>query len=352
MWHDTGHAAQWVPPGLTVEPDLHVESPAAKRRIRNLLEVSGVLAELVPVGPRAASREELLRFHTAAYVDRIRALSDAGGGDAGESAPFGQGSFEIAALAAGGCLAAVEAVLDGTVDNAYALVRPPGHHAEPDRGRGSCIFGNVALAAMHARAARGLARVAVVDWDVHHGNGTQLAFWEDPTVLAVSVHQESFYPPGSGRLEEVGEGAGAGTTLNVPLPPGSGVGAYVAAFERVVVPALRAFRPELVLVASGLDAAAIDPQGRMLLHSAGYRALARLLLAAADELCAGRLVLCHEGGYSPAYAPFCALAIVQELAGLDAGIEDPFLETFEGMAGQELAPHQKAAIDAAAALVR
>jgi acetoin utilization deacetylase AcuC-like enzyme len=347
MWHDTGHAAQWVSPGLTVEPDEHVESPAAKRRIRNLLDVSGVLAQLTPIEPRAATVEELERFHTPAYVARVRAASDASGGDAGESAPFGRGGFEIASLAAGACLAAVDAVVDGAVDNAYALVRPPGHHAEPDRGVGSCIFGNVALAAMHARQARGLGRVAIVDWDVHHGNGTQLAFWTDPTVLVVSVHQDSFYPPGSGHVTETGEADGAGLTVNVPLPPGSGVGAYVAAFERVVVPALRSFRPELVLVASGLDACAIDPQGRMLMHSDGYRALTRLVAAAATDLCGGRLVLCHEGGYSSAYAPYCALAIIEELSGIDSGIADPFLPVFEVMAGQVLAPHQAAAIQEA-----
>ena len=347
MWHDTGHAAQWVSPGLTVEPDEHVESPAAKRRIRNLLEVSGVLAQLTPIEARTATVEELERFHTPAYVERIRTASEAGGGDAGESAPFGRGGFEIASLAAGACLAAVDAVLDGAVDNAYALVRPPGHHAEPERGAGSCIFGNVALAALHARETGGVGRVAIVDWDVHHGNGTQLAFWTDPTVLAVSVHQDSFYPPDSGHASETGEGAGAGTTVNVPLPPGSGAAAYEAAFERVVVPALRDFEPELVLVASGLDACAIDPQGRMLLHSEAYRHLTRTIARAAAALCDGRLVLCHEGGYSPAYAPFCALAIVEELAGVDSGVADPFLPVFEGMAGQELAPHQEAAIEAA-----
>ena len=346
MWHDTGHAAQWVSPGLTVEPDEHVESPAAKRRIRNLLEVSGVLAQLIPRSPRPATVEELERFHTPEYVERIRRSSDAGGGDAGESAPFGHGTFEIASLAVGGCLAAVDAVLDGTVDNAYALVRPPGHHAEPDRGRGSCIFGNVALAAMHARQTRGLERVAIVDWDVHHGNGTQLAFWTDPTVLVVSVHQDSFYPPDSGHVTETGEAAGAGSTVNVPLPPGSGAGAYISAFDRVVVPALREFGPELVLVASGLDACAIDPQGRMLLHSDAYRRLTRTIGEAAAELCDGRLVLCHEGGYSAAYAPFCALAIIEELAGIESGVSDPFLPVFEGMAGQALVPHQTAAIDA------
>lgn len=347
MWHDTGTAAGWVPPSLVVEPDTHVESPATKRRIRNLLEVSGLLEQLVRVDPRPATDGELCRFHTRDYVERIRSLSDAGGGDAGEMTPFGRGSFEVASLAVGACIAAVDAVLDGAVDNAYALVRPPGHHAERDRGRGSCIFGNVALAALHARETRELSRVAVVDWDVHHGNGTQQAFWNDPSVLAVSVHQDSYYPPDSGHVGEVGGGDGVGATVNVPLPPGSGMGAYAAAFERVVVPALRDFRPDLVLVACGLDAAPTDPQGRMLLHSEGFRHLTRTIASAASELCDGRLVLCHEGGYSTAYVPFCALAVFEELSGISSGVSDPFLPIFEGMAGQDLAPHQGAAIDAA-----
>jgi acetoin utilization deacetylase AcuC-like enzyme len=351
-WHDPGRAAAFIPAGLTVEPDGHVESAPTKRRIRNLIDVSGLLAQLVPIEPRPATEEELLRFHTRAYVERIRTASLAGGGDAGELTPFGSGGFEIASLAVGGCLAAVDEVVDGAVDNAYALVRPPGHHAEPERGRGSCIFANVALAALHARHVRGLEHVAVVDWDVHHGNGTQLAFWRDPTVLTISVHQDAFYPPDSGRLAERGARDGAGFNLNVPLPPGSGVGAYLAAFERVVCPALAAFRPELVLVASGLDANAFDPQGRMLLHSDGFRRLTRLVLDVAAETCAGRLVLCHEGGYARAYVPFCGLAVVEELAGIRTGVEDPFLPFVEGMGGQELAPHQNTAVRAAERLLR
>jgi acetoin utilization deacetylase AcuC-like enzyme len=350
-WHEPGRAAAFIPHGLTVEPEEHVENAATKRRIRNLVEVSGLLARLVQIPPRPATETELRRFHTRAYVERIRAESAARGGDAGELTPFGPGGFEIASLAVGGCIAAVDAVLDGAVENAYALVRPPGHHAEPERGRGSCIFANAALAAMHAREARGLARLAVVDWDVHHGNGTQLAFWSDPSVLTISVHQDAFYPPGSGPLAETGEGEGAGCNLNVPLPPGSGVGAYTAAFERVVVPALAAFRPELVLVASGLDASALDPNGRMQLTSDGFRTLTRLLMDVAAETCGGRLVLCHEGGYSKAYAPFCGLAIVEELSGVATGVEDPFLPFLAGMSGQDLQPHQEEAIRAAEALL-
>ena len=252
----------------------------------------------------------------------------------------GSRKHEIALLAAGGCMSAVDAVMDGRIDNAYALVRPPGHHAEPDLGRGFCIFLNTGLAAMHAREVRGLERVAIVDWDVHHGNGAQKAFWRDPTVLTISLHQAGYYPPDSGHVEDIGEGEGEGFNINVPLPPGSGAGAYIAALERVVAPALRAHRPELILVASGLDANAMDPLAHMMVHSAAYKQMTRILMDVAAEVCEGRLVMCHEGGYSAGYVPFCGLAMVEELSGITTGVEDPFLEFFEGVEYQELQPHQ------------
>jgi acetoin utilization deacetylase AcuC-like enzyme len=347
LWHDTRSAAGFMPAGGPIEPEPHAESPATKRRFRNLLEVSGLLAELVQIAPRPATEDELLRCHTREYVDRIKVLSAENGGDAGELTPFGPGSYEIAALAAGGVITAIDAVLDGTVDNTYALVRPPGHHAEPDLGRGFCIFANAAIGAAHARESRGLGRVAVVDWDVHHGNGTQKIFYDDPTVLTISSHQDNYYPADSGHVHEVGEGAGEGFSLNIPLPAGSGVGAYVTAYERVVVPALRSFRPELIIVASGLDANAMDPLARMMVHSDGYRELTRLLMDVADEVCDGRLVVEHEGGYSSAYVPFCGLAIVEQLAGRSSSVEDPFLPIFQELGGQALQPHQEAAIAAA-----
>jgi acetoin utilization deacetylase AcuC-like enzyme len=349
FWYDTRSAAGFMPANSrTIEPDTHVENPATKRRFRNLVEVSGLLSQLVQLEPRPATEEEVVRCHARDYVERIKALSAENGGDAGELTPFGPGGYEIALLSAGGVISAIDAVLDGTVDNVYALTRPPGHHAEPDLGRGFCIFANAAIGAKHAREARGLERVAVVDWDVHHGNGTQKIFWEDPSVLTISSHQDNWYPPDSGHVHEVGAGAGEGFNLNIPLPPGSGVGAYVAAYERVVAPALRAFRPELIVVASGLDASAMDPLAHMLVHSDGYRQLTRILLDVADEVDA-RLVVEHEGGYSSAYVPFCGLAIVEELAGIRSGLEDPFLPIFQGMGGQELQPHQDAAIAAAEA---
>jgi acetoin utilization deacetylase AcuC-like enzyme len=351
MWHDTGTSAWVTPAGLTVEPLGHIENADGKRRIHNLVEVSGLIDHLVQLKPRMATEDEVLRLHTREYMDRIKKASGEMGGDAGDLTPFGTGSYDIALLAAGGCMTAVDAVLDGDVDNAYALVRPPGHHAERDTGRGFCIFANIALAAVHARQARGLSRVAIVDWDVHHGNGTEHAFYADPSVLTISIHQDNNYPPSSGAIGDTGSGAGEGYNINIPLPAGSGVGAYVATFDRVVAPALRAFRPELILIASGLDASAMDPLASMMMTSDGYRQLTHTMLDVARDVCAGRLVACHEGGYSPAYVPYCGLAILEELAGVRSGLADPLLELLAGFGGQDLQPHQEAVIREASKLV-
>jgi acetoin utilization deacetylase AcuC-like enzyme len=350
MWHDVGNGALFLNTGGWVEPGRMNEVPETKRRLKNLLDVSGLTARMTVITPDPASEEAVLRLHTPAYLERLRSLSEAGGGDTGKSTPIGPGGLEIVLLAAGACIAATDAVLDGAVANAYALIRPPGHHAEAEMGRGGCVLANAALAALHARHARGLHRVAIVDWDVHHGNGYQDAFWEDPSVLTVSIHQDRAFPPDSGMLDEVGEGPGKGFNINIPLPPGSGTGAYDSAWERVVLPALRRFRPELILVASGFDASAFDPMGRQMIHSDGFRALTRGLLEVAAETADGRLVCCHEGGYSAGYVPFCGLAVIEELTGVRTEVTDPFLPVALEMAFQELQPHEAAVIDRVAAI--
>jgi acetoin utilization deacetylase AcuC-like enzyme len=350
MWHDTGSAALWHPAGGSVQPSENAENPETKRRLRNLLEVSGLMDRLVPLKPRMASEAEVLRVHGEPYLRKIEKMSAEYGGDAGEVTPFGPGSYEIARLSAGGIIVAFDAVLDGTVDNVYALVRPPGHHAEPDRGRGYCIFANVSIAVRHAQIERGLGRVAVVDWDVHHGNGTEKIFYDDPGVLTISIHQDNWYPADSGHIDQIGEGEGEGYNINVPLPPGSGRDAYIATFERVVAPALRAYKPEAIVIASGFDGSIYDPLGRMMVTSTTYRKLARIMTDLAAELCGNRLVLSHEGGYSAAYVPFCGLAVMEELSGANTGIEDPFAVYIDVAGGHQLYPHQEAVIDQAAAL--
>ncbi len=344
LWHDTGNG--WVVPndGVVLQPYEHPENPETKRRMLNLWRACGLLGQLVEIAPRPASVAEVLRVHTAEHHDRIRELSATGGGDAGGLTPFGLGSYEIALLAAGGCIAAVDAVLDGVADNVYALVRPPGHHAIAASGMGFCLFNNAAIAVEHARQARGLTRVAMVDWDVHHGNGQQDTFYRDPGVLTISLHQDLCFPPESGYLTENGAGPGEGFNLNIPLPPGSGHGAYVAAYERVAIEALRRFEPELIIAPSGFDGGVFDPLGRMMAWSETFRAMARMLKGAADELCGGRLVLTHEGGYSAPYVPFMGLAVMEELSGIDSGVSDPYAFFAGTLGGQELQPHQDAVI--------
>jgi acetoin utilization deacetylase AcuC-like enzyme len=345
-WHDAG---PWLV-GDVVETIPAPDTPDAKRRIWSLLAVSGITAGLVRIPAREASDDELLRVHAPEHLERLRTISAAGGGPAGTGAWVGAHGFPILTLAAGGALAAVEAVLDRRVDNAYALVRPAGHHANRTTSSGFCLLSNTAIAAAHARAA-GMARVAIVDVDVHHGNGTQDVFYADPSVLTVSLHQDGNYPQGTGGLDENGEGAGRGFNINVPLPPGSGHGAYLAAIGRVVLPALEAFRPELLLIAAGWDACVRDPLGRMLLHSYSYRSMVGMLKDAAARHAGGRLVMVNEGGYSPIYAPFCALAALEALSGRDSGVRDPMLERFIALPGQTLKAHEAEVIEHAAVLV-
>ena len=350
-WHNTWNWAQVFAPSLTIQPGEHAENPETKRRFRNLLEVSGLLEQLTPIKPRYATEDEIARFHTREHIARIKEMSAGFGGDASALTPFGTGSYEIALLAAGGCMEAFDAVITGKVKNAYALVRPPGHHAIHNVGMGFCLFGNVVVAIMHARAAHKLGKVATVDWDVHHGNGTQAGFYDDPSTLTISLHQDNLFPADSGGLEENGEGAGKGYNLNIPLPPGCGDGAYVAALERVVIPALYKFKPELIVVPSGFDASGVDPLGRMMVSSNGYRRMTQLLMKAADDLCGGRLVMSHEGGYSAMYVPYCGLAVLEEMSGIRTHVEDPWGPHMAKWGQMGLQPHQEQAIAAAAKLV-
>jgi acetoin utilization deacetylase AcuC-like enzyme len=347
-WHDARGLTDTLSHESLFEPEPSLESGTVKRRLRNLVEASGLLESLTQLAAEPMTADDLCALHDRGYVERVRAESAERGGDAGNASPFGRWTYEIAALAAGGCRVAVDAVLDGTVDNAYALVRPPGHHAGPSGGAGYCVFSNVALAALHLRRERGLERVAIVDWDVHHGNGTQASFYEDPSVLTVSLHQEDLFPPGSGLTAETGHGAGTGANLNVELPAGSGRAAYLAALDRVVLPALERFSPQFILVASGLDASLNDPLGRMNLTSECFALMTDRMMGAAARLCDGRLVLCHEGGYSTTYVPYCGLAIVETLSGIRTGVADPWISDTRRVRELPLRAHEQAAIHAAA----
>lgn len=247
------------------------------------------------VGPRPATDEELLRVHAASYVAAVMATS-------GRAVAFdadtvtSPASVELARLAAGAACHAVDLVLDGASTRAVALVRPPGHHAERDRAMGFCLFNNVAVAAAHARA-RGLTRVAVVDVDVHHGNGTQGCFYDDPAVLFASTHQFPFYP-GTGGAGELGAGPGLGFTVNVPMEAGSADADYLRVYAQIILPVVRQFAPELVLLSAGFDAHTDDPLAGMQVTTGGFACLFRMLVGLADQVCGGRLVAVTEGGYN------------------------------------------------------
>lgn len=348
-WHDTGTHVGIYPAGGYNQPHMTFESAESKSRMAGLVEVSGMVDEITRIAPRMATRDDLLRVHTADHVDRIERESADRGGDGGDGfTPFGPGSFDIARLAAGGTIAAAEAVLTGAVDNAYALVRPPGHHARRDLGMGFCIFSNIGVAIEYARAHLGVRRVAIVDYDVHHGNGAESIYWDDPDVLTVSLHQDRLFPQDTGDVSATGGPGAEGTNVNVALPAGSGNGAYLAAIERVAVPAVTRFRPDIVFVASGFDASPVDPLGCMTVTSGGFRDMANALVGLAENVCGGRIVFSHEGGYSPVHVPFCGLAVLEALTGHQTGVPDPFATSFDASPAHQLQPWQDAVIAQAA----
>ena len=331
FWHSTGAQALFFPVGGWVQQPngaTGADTADSKRRFLNLVQVSGLAKSLMMPESSPATLEDLLRVHTCDYLDRFKHVSDAGGGEVGFVAPFSKGAFEIAQVSAGLAKTALDDVLSGRAANAYALCRPAGHHCLADQAMGFCLLANIPVAIEAARAKHGLERVAVVDWDVHHGNGTQAIYYERADTLTISIHQDRCFPPGYSGSEDRGRGAGLGFNLNIPLPAGSGHETYLAAFEQIVIPALDRYRPQLIVVASGLDANSVDPLARMLLTSDTYRRLTALAMQAAARWCGGRLVLVHEGGYAEAYVPFCGHAIVEELSGARTEVADPGLEMF------------------------
>lgn len=329
LWHTTGEHALIIPVGGYVQPPAgagHAESPETKRRFKNLLEVSGLWKKLAVRDAPSVSMQDMLRAHTPEYLKKFKEVSDAGGGNAGHYSPFGRGSYEIAMVSAGLVKQGVQDVLTGQAANGYVLSRPPGHHCLPDASMGFCLLANIPIALEAARATHGPLRVAVVDWDVHHGNGTEAVFYDRDDTLTISLHQESCFPLDKGSATDRGTGKGAGYNLNIPLLPGGGHQAYLDAFDLLVAPALRAYKPDLIVVASGLDANGVDPLARMLAHAETFRAMATRIKALATELCGGKLLCVHEGGYSELMVPFCGLAIVEVLSGQKTDVIDPMCD--------------------------
>ncbi len=299
-------------------PGYHPERPERLEAAHAALEQSGL--SFARVEPRPATDEELERVHDPNFVKWLRTLNG-NPGYLDADTYVGPSSVAVAELAAGGTVAMVDAILDGPVKQGVALVRPPGHHARPDHAMGFCLLNNVAVAAAHARA-RGLERVAIVDWDVHHGNGTQEAFFDDPNILYLSTHQFPFYP-GTGAVGETGAGDGKGYTVNIPLAAGGGDGVYRAAFERVVLPVLDDYKPQLILVSAGFDASARDPLAEMTLSSEAFGWMGRALRRVADKSAGGRIAMVLEGGYDLVALQAGLLAATR---GLVAGVADEIAE--------------------------
>ncbi|MEM1351046.1 MAG: class II histone deacetylase [Pseudomonadota bacterium] len=332
FWHAGGNYAFTLPIGGFVQPLNGTglpETQEAKRRLKNLMDVSGLSDDLICQSAAPASRENLLLVHPASYLDEFKRLSDAGGGELGRRTPFATGGYEIAALSAGLVIGAVDAVARGTLGNAYALSRPPGHHCLPDFPNGFCLLANIAIAIEVARARTLLGRVAVVDWDVHHGNGTEAIFYDRDDVLTISLHQEGNYPLDTGAIEDRGRGTGLGYNLNLPLPAGSGHNAYLHAMDQIVLPQIDIFQPDMIIVACGFDAGATDPLARMLATTETFRQMTLRLKSAAAQHCEGRLVLAHEGGYSEVYSPFCGHATIEALSGSEKHVPDPLADALK-----------------------
>ena len=275
----------------------HPENADRLLAVMDYLTDAGILSGLVAVPGRPATRAELMRCHHPRYLELVEETSRHGGGMLDADTYTNQYSYEAALQAAGGLVDLTTAVVDGALENGFALVRPPGHHATPIRAMGFCLFGSVAVAARSARLDKGLERVAIVDFDVHHGNGTQAMLDEDPSVLFVSSHQYPFYP-GTGARDEIGRGEARGTTVNIPLVPRVGDEGFRRLYGEFVFPLLRRFQPELVLVSAGFDAHWDDPLAGMGLSLAGYHWLGQQLVDLAAELCGGKIVFTLEGGYN------------------------------------------------------
>lgn len=292
------------------------EHPGRVRAILDMLEREPIPGVSIKPG-RAATAEELARVHTLSYLEGIFALKGKNAWLDLDTTAVSPGSVDAAEVAAGTAIAAVEAVVNGDTQSAFALVRPPGHHAEPVRARGFCLFNNVAVAAAHAQAKLGCERVLILDWDAHHGNGTQDIFWADPDVLFFDIHRGAPFYPGSGSLEDIGAGLGEGTTVNVPMPAGAGDVAYLKALREILVPAAEHFKPDLILVSAGFDAHWHDLA--LNVSYEGFAAMTAIVQALADRLCNGRLVLVLEGGYNLESLSHSAHAVLKVLAGAKAG---------------------------------
>lgn len=305
----------------------HVESPERLQVIYDMLDAADMAGKFVSISPRPATHDELAWIHNRSHIERVAATDGKAHASLDPDTQTTPLSYQAAKLAAGGLFSLVDKILDGTVKNGFALVRPPGHHAEEDRAMGFCLFNNVALGARYAMKTYGLKRILILDWDLHHGNATQKSFYEDPDVLYFSTHQYPHYP-GTGSLGEVGSGEGVGFTVNIPLFPGYGDSDFFKIIEQIVYPIGSAFKPELVFVSAGFDTYVADPLGGMRVTPKGYAAMTRLMMDFAKTCASERLAMTLEGGYHLEGLRESVRAVLKELVG-DSILTAEDLKDFE-----------------------
>ncbi len=275
----------------------HVENAKRLEAIISHLEQTQLKQQLTHIKPRPATTEEISLVHQEQHISHIQDVAQRGGGWLDADTVMSPDSYEVAIYAAGGAIRATEAVMNGEVDSAFALVRPPGHHATPQQAMGFCLFNNLAIATKYALTKYDLKRILIIDFDVHHGNGTQEVFYDNPQVLYISTHQYPFYP-GTGRMDETGADEVKGTTINIPLPAGCGDTEYLQALEQIIAPAAKRFKPQLIMVSAGYDSHWADGLALMQVSITGFGQMVKIIKGLADELCDGQLVLSLEGGYN------------------------------------------------------
>ena len=321
----------------------HPESPQRLGATYAMLETPDMEGQFVEIEPRFATHEEIGMIHSPSYIDLVASTAGQAFVALDPDTAATPESYDVAKLAVGGLFNAIDGVVSGEVENSFALVRPPGHHAGVSNAAGFCLFNNVAIGAMHAILKCKMNRILIVDWDLHHGNGTQAQFYEDPRVLYFSTHQYPYYP-GTGAIEEIGRGKGLGYNVNVPLRPGTDSGQYVKIFRKIIYPLSMKFKPDLVLISAGFDPYYKDPLGGMKVTPDGFTYMTRILMDIADHCCGGKLVATLEGGYHIDGLAESIKAVLIEMQDR-THVSDDVLSQMENDAGSQIDPVIKRVMD-------